>query len=854
MTRPSQLLLLAGFAGLASAAQNCVVSDWGYCGPCTKPCGGGLQECARRVTVQPSDGGTACPSDLFRKQTCNVDVCKPEDCQLGEWDCSLGSCSRTCGGGVHQCVRPVLRQAVAGGAACPPEATRTKSLACNAAPCPVNCVVSDWGAMGACSKTCGGGFVTHKRQVLVTAAGGGKPCPALVDTVQCNSEACPFDCMLSNFDLSTCGACSKTCGGGIQSCLRTVVRQPQAGGAPCPSLTGYQPCNLEKPCIEDCRASDFGPWGECSATCGEGHAFRRRTILQEPSFGGEKCPPMIEMKACLVKACPVDCQVSPFGYFGPCDKTCGEGQRTRVRKVILQPMLGGTPCPASEEHQKCSNGACPLDCIVSEWSSFSSCTRSCGPVGLQARRRTVVRQPLEGGGPCPVLTEEAPCNTHIECPIDCTLHSWSAWAPCTKTCGGGISTRQRAVATPNAGTGKPCGVKNEANQCGQTPCPVDCKVTEFDTCSQCSKSCGGGTQFCMRSIQRTAGYGGTPCPAVSKTRKCNTDPCPVDCVVTAFNDWSACSVTCGTGKKVRARTVMVAAANGGKACPTVTESKSCTGGTQLECPVHCEVAPWHPWSTCTRSCGTGLQTATRDVTQEPRHGGTICPDLYQFRRCATTPCPVDCKMSPFGDWSTCTASCGGGKTSRKRTALVNTQFFGKACPHTEEERDCNTHTCDMPWCHNKHVSCHMIGIGKHAKVVVNHHFQYQHLEGDFTCARTNMAGNLPRMFESCVCKCTKHPGCCAKKNFVLSNDVLVGSIFKGVASKELCCNKCTSHPACDAWEWSPKKVCVLKKGSPKYEAQGAFETWAGPRAGDSCDGAGVVEMTAPFHFKSESSV
>jgi hypothetical protein len=843
--------VLLGAAGLATA-RDCVVTDWGYCGPCTKPCGGGVQECARRVTVQPTADGKACPTELFRTQACNADVCEPEDCQLGEWDCSAGACSRTCGSGTHQCVRPVLREAQAGGKACPPEKTRTKSIACNTAPCPIDCVVSTWGAVGACSKTCGGGFVTHKRQVLTAAENGGKPCPALVDTLECNAEPCPADCALSSLDQTTCGTCSKTCGGGIQSCLRTILRQPMAGGAPCKSLTGYQPCNLQKPCVEDCKATDFGPWGACSATCGEGHAFRRRTILQQPSFGGEKCPPMIELKACLVVACPIDCQVSPFGYYGPCDKTCGEGSRTRERTVVLQPLLDGKPCPHLKEHQKCNNGACPLDCIVSEWGKYSLCTHTCGPVGLQARRRTIVRAALDGGAPCPVLAQEAPCNTHIECPVDCTLHQWSVWLPCTKTCGGGISTRMRAVKTAQAGTGKPCDAEHEANQCGTAPCPIDCVVTEFDTCSTCTATCGGGTQFCMRSITTPASFGGTPCPAVSKTRKCNTDPCPVDCVPSGFNDWSACSVTCGTGQKVRARTAMVEVAHGGVPCPALTETKECTGAMQLHCPVDCALTPWHPWSECTRSCGTGLQTATRDITQQPSNGGEICGDVYQFRKCHTTPCPVDCKMSPFGEWSTCSATCAGGKTVRKRTALVNTQFFGRSCPHTTEERDCNVHSCELPQCHDKHVTCHMVGIGRHAQVVVNHQMKFMNIEGDFTCARTNSDGQLPRMFEACKCKCTKHPGCCAKKNYVLKNDVLVGSIFKGVESKDACCNKCTAHPSCDAWEWSPKQVCVLKKGQPVYEAQEAFDTWAGPRAGDTCEGAGVVEMTAPFQFPQTS--
>ena len=69
------LLMVALAAPAASAAVDCKMSDWGFCGECTSPCGGGVQECARRVLRPASGGGMACPSKMYRTQQCNTAPC-----------------------------------------------------------------------------------------------------------------------------------------------------------------------------------------------------------------------------------------------------------------------------------------------------------------------------------------------------------------------------------------------------------------------------------------------------------------------------------------------------------------------------------------------------------------------------------------------------------------------------------------------------------------------------------------------------------------------------------------------------------------------------------------------------------
>ena len=173
----------------------------------------------------------------------------------------------------------------------------------------------------------------------------------------------------------------------------------------------------------DCQVSDWGDFGACSASCGGGTQTRTRTIVTPAAFGGS-CPVLSETQNCNIQACAIDCEVSDWGDFGACSKTCGGGTQTRTRTVVTSPANGGSSCPALTESQPCNTQACAMtpapspvsvDCEVSDWGDFGACSASCGG-GTQTRTRTIVTQAANGGSSCPALTETLPCNTQ-PCPI-----------------------------------------------------------------------------------------------------------------------------------------------------------------------------------------------------------------------------------------------------------------------------------------------------------------------------------------------------------------------------------------------------------------------------------------------------
>ncbi|KAL0171339.1 hypothetical protein M9458_031650, partial [Cirrhinus mrigala] len=87
-------------------------------------------------------------------------------------------------------------------------------------------------------------------------------------------------------------------------------------------------------------------------------------------------------QACLIP-CPQDCVVTEFTPWTTCSKTCGLGLQNRVRSVVAPPLFGGLPCPNLTEFQTAERPECKLPSLPPPPTSSATPSRT----ARQARRR-----------------------------------------------------------------------------------------------------------------------------------------------------------------------------------------------------------------------------------------------------------------------------------------------------------------------------------------------------------------------------------------------------------------------------------------------------------------------------------
>lgn len=555
-----------------NSSTKCVFSAWGARSACSAKCDG-LQTRIRRAPANK-----ACHGCLEELQGCGL-TCPPaprRDCKYGVW----AEWSYCDGENEQTREREITQFASGGGTSC----TANLTIVRRCERIPIDCVISNWTAWDHCDVPCGGGQHQRHRFIQKFPMFGGKSCPEdVLETQGCNMAPCPnADCKLCEWSDWT--PCSQTCGEGQTSRFRTITEHAKHGGRACEGVTRETiPCtgNAECPWV-DCKWGDWSLWSECSRSCGGGNKGRTRDIADIPTRGGKQCDASKKevIEPCNTHRCDDmgdDGQWSDWSGWGTCSATCKAGVQARTRNVAKWPIGSGTgPFGFSHETRFCNyEKLCleDLNCRFGDWQEWSNCNRAC--FGMRQREREIKHYGHMNGTYCVGgLSQLEMCNPALpndpaptSCPNfdkeesrDCTLSEWDGWSSCSHTCGGGQQKRCRHVTQEATNGGKPCnGELKLVRECGRAVCPgsgkVDCKLSDWGEWCGCKKPCGGHTDR-KRHITRWPARGGAACEHADmmQLHECpNACPDSGFCAFNQWQQWGACTTTCGYGHRPRHR-------------------------------------------------------------------------------------------------------------------------------------------------------------------------------------------------------------------------------------------------------------------------------------------------------------
>jgi len=247
----------------------------------------------------------------------------------------------------------------------------------------------------------------------------------------------------------------------------------------------------------------------------------------------------------------------------------------------------------------------------------------------------------------------SPC-VHTAPPADWT--NWGEWSTCSENCGGGIMRRSRSCEGHGSCPGMTSDDREQVveQQCNLQPCE---SWSEWSMFGSCNTSCGPGNQMRSRSCfsiklnQEIMSAPGCVGLAV-ESKSCDNQSCPT---WTAWSMWSACSVSCGLGQRLRKR--------------SCTHPGLCPGDSvQYErCGSSC-FSEWSMWSVCSASCLGGQQMRMRDCIYSAETGSDCIGVSDETRSCASNYCET---WMSWGEWSQCVGTnvgqmCGTGSRSRSR--------------------------------------------------------------------------------------------------------------------------------------------------------------------------------------------
>lgn len=702
----------------------CVMSEWTPFSGCQPVCSAPAPHSVQRRTRRPIYG------DCDRAQTTEVRPCEHHtlSCPSYAWqpspwsDCVMPP-EDTCGMGLQWrnvfCLETFNgSQRAAYDGHCSQSAAPDTVMPCNVA-CPRDCVASEWSPWSECPPVYNeseASYSNRTRVELVSAVGSGRPCPHLSEWRRCPKRPLaswspgpfPSRCNLQGDQECGIGEMSRNlfCVGPAGELLDHIDcrKLPQ----PRRSIECYVPCPT------DCVLSSWSEWSPCSEPCG--HLSGQRTRSRHFVAYGETCifttANLTEVEACSsAEPCSQPVYSISAGEWSECiamgdnnqrpaaDGLCnvtGRGSRTSVclRDGVEIPA---EECPISFQPQQQRNCSlpCTSDCVMSQWSSWSTCKGTCG-AAFRTQLRYVLKHSAHGGAPCPLVGPGGVQLRKEKCELECpAVVEWGAgeWSPCQSKlssagmpCGRGFQTRQllcveqesRQVVDIEYCYGLPEPLATVR------PCAVSCAQHCFLTAWSDFSPCTAGQMTRSRNIIPFTGSSDWTenCPELTDVQLEENVSCsetnshlygwfggyPIDkCIFPSAN------ATCGKGK--RYRHVICKDAERSVVSEAFCKNKPWTyEDCSVPCTTNCQLSQWSPWSQCSATCGYGTQERSRDVIDDVREGGRPCGPLYEMTVCRLAPCQaVEYRLVSSGQCVLNNASslCGEGEKPQNYACFVD---------------------------------------------------------------------------------------------------------------------------------------------------------------------------------------
>ncbi|XP_065841444.1 A disintegrin and metalloproteinase with thrombospondin motifs adt-1-like [Oscarella lobularis] len=570
---------------------------------------------------------------------------------------------------------------------------------CALSPCQVDGEWSSWTESTSCSQSCGGGTKQMIRLCNNPKPHyGGRSCNGRPRQVmECNKLSCPVNGKWSSW--GSWSVCSANCGSGIRERNRTCDDpSPKFDGSYCPGSDFSRDLCNEQPCPADGAWSEWSNWTPCSKSCEGGVQSRNRKCDNpSPDHGGRNCPGQdSDESQCNTHKCPVDGGWSSWSLWSHCTSQCDVGSRTRTRVCNSpRPAFNGSECDGKSADWRPCHKNCPVHGGWSDWAPWTQCTQSCEGGTRNRYRSCNSPPPHHDGRPCPGhFNQKSECNKQ-PCPVDGSWSQWSTWGSCSVSCGGGFSNRMRKCDDPSPMFGGiDCeGASTDKNECNQHPCPLDGAWGSWSSWSPCSALCGNhnrGKRFRSRQCNDPSpDFGGKFCHdrKAKEEESCNRHPCPIDGGWSSWESWTHCTKTCRRERDTPGTQYRNRLCN--NPSPQF-EGADCGGNAHAQrpcfdtpCPVHGMWGEWGSFGKCTKSCGIGVQERRR-ACFSPLNGGRPCSGFSIYKQKC---CEVPCKELQLRSRQTTADTVGheAQKCAVLRRVTKNQVFFKRVARHYQEE-------------------------------------------------------------------------------------------------------------------------------------------------------------------------